>query len=279
MELLKSHGLGNDYLVLLGGALPVAHGIRALCHRHTGPGADGVLIRVPSELADYGLRIFNPDGGEAEKSGNGLRIFARYLVDHCGAADDFTVETKGGIVRCRVRPESVSVDMGRATFVASEIPVDLEGECVQRTLRAAGEEFTFTAVGIGNPHCVIFRPEPLLDGLRWRRWAPVIERHPVFPNRVNVQFVRHLGGQRLEMRVWERGAGETSASGSSSCAAAAAAVRNGLCEPGLIQLLMPGGPLQVEVKPDYELVLTGPVEEIGRIVLSQAWCKAHRLTD
>lgn len=279
IELLKSHGLGNDYLVLVSGVLPAAGGIRALCHRTMGPGADGLLVRVDSDVADYGLRIFNPDGGEAEKSGNGLRIYARYLVDHAGAPSEFSVETLGGVVRCAVGESSVSVEMGRATFQPSQIPIDADEACIEASLKAAGEEFTFTAVGIGNPHCVIFRPEPLLDGLRWRRWAPVIERHPLFPNRVNVQFVRDLGKQRLELRVWERGAGETSASGSSSCAVAAAAVRTGRCEPGRITLFMPGGSLQVDVSPDYDVVLTGPVEEIGRMVVSSSWCKAHGLTD
>jgi len=275
MELLKSHGLGNDYLVLVSGKLPGEGGIRALCHRHLGPGSDGLLIRVDSEVAAYGLRIFNPDGSEAEKSGNGLRIFARWLVDHEGAPASFTVETPGGVVRCIVREHDVSVEMGRATFNAAEIPVNLEGEVVERVLRTAGEEFTFTAVSIGNPHCVIFRPEPLLDGLRWRRWAPVLERHPLFPRRTNVQFVRQVSQERLELRVWERGAGETSASGSSSCAVAAAAVRTGRCKPGRIELLMPGGVLCVDVTEDYDLVLTGPVQEVGMIRPSLSWCNAH----
>ncbi len=277
MELLKSHGLGNDYLVLLSGSVPAEAGIRALCHRTRGLGSDGLLVRVDSQVADYGLRIFNPDGGEAEKSGNGLRIFARWLVDHRGAPERFSVETKGGLVRCTVRPDDVSVEMGRATFIGPQVPVLLPGEVVEHTLRAAGEEFTFTAVGIGNPHCVIFRQEPLLDGLRWRRWAPVLERHPLFPNRTNVQFARHLGGQRLEIRVWERGAGETSASGSSSCAVAAAAVRTGRCQPGRIDLQMPGGALRVDVSPDYDIVLTGPVEEVGVFRPSASWCNAHGL--
>ncbi len=275
MELLKSHGLGNDYLVLVAGRLPGEEGIRALCHRNLGPGSDGLLVRVDSEQADYGLRIFNPDGSEAEKSGNGLRIFARWLVDHEDAPTSFSVETLGGIVHCIVREQNVSVEMGRATFNAADIPVKLEGEVVERILRTAGEEFTFTAVSIGNPHCVIFRPEPLLDGLRWRRWAPVLERHPLFPRRTNVQFVRQMSSQRLELRVWERGAGETSASGSSSCAVAAAAVRTGRCQPGRIELLMPGGMLLVDVTEHYDLVLTGPVQEVGIIRPSASWCNAH----
>ncbi|MED5370787.1 MAG: diaminopimelate epimerase [Myxococcota bacterium] len=275
MKLLKSHGLGNDYLVLHEGTLSGRALVRALCHRHTGPGGDGVLTEGPAGDCDYGLRIFNPDGSEAEKSGNGIRIYAQYLVDHCGAPSEFSLNTLGGVVRCQVAPDQVSVQMGRASFRPADVPVDLEvEEAIEQQISAAGEDFTFTAVGVGNPHCVVFRDEALLDATRWRRWGPILECHPLFPRRTNVQFVQVRGPQQLELRIWERGAGETSASGSSSCAAAAAAVRTGRCQPGEITLHMPGGVLKVRVDPDWSLLLRGPVQEVGWFSPSAAWLAA-----
>ncbi len=277
MKLLKSHGLGNDYLVLHEGQLAGRRMVRGVCHRHIGPGGDGLLTAGPKGRCDYGLRIFNPDGSEAEKSGNGIRIYARYLVDHCGAPPSFTLNTLGGVVACQVDPEQVTVEMGKATFVPREIPVDLHvPEAVEQHVAAAGEEFVFTAVGVGNPHCVIFRDEALLDATRWRRWGPILEVHPLFPNRVNVQFVQVRGPQSLEIRIWERGAGETSASGSSSCAVAAAAVKTGRCAFGEITLRMPGGCLWVHVAEDWSLSLRGPVVEVGWFEPSEEWIAGLR---
>ncbi len=277
MKLLKSHGLGNDYLVLHEGELGGRAMVRGVCHRHTGPGGDGLLTAGPKGGCDYGLRIFNPDGSEAEKSGNGIRIYARYLVDHCGAPSSFTLNTLGGPVGCQVDPEQVTVEMGKASFVPSEVPVDLDvPEAVEQRVQAAGEDFVFTAVGVGNPHCVLFRDEALLDATRWRRWGPILEVHPLFPNRTNVQFVQVRGPQSLEIRIWERGAGETSASGSSSCAVAAAAVKTGRCAFGEITLRMPGGCLWVHVAEDWSLRLRGPVAEVGWFQPSETWIAGLR---
>ena len=272
MRLLKSHGLGNDYLVLHDATVAEPALIRALCDRHKGLGSDGLLVRESTSDADYGLRIFNPDGSEAEKSGNGIRIFARYLVDHCGAPTEFTLHTRGGVVRCDVGPLEVVVDMGKASFKPADVPCRLDvDEVVDQVVQAAGETFKFTAVGLGNPHCVIFRDEALLDAIRWRRWGPILEVHPLFPNRTNVQFARIKGRQLIDTRIWERGVGPTSASGSSACAVAAAAVRTGRCPHGEIRIRMPGGVLSVQVADDWSLRLRGPVEEIGWLEPSAGW--------
>jgi diaminopimelate epimerase len=267
---VKGHGLGNDYLVLEGKDLdfpltPLA--IERICHRHWGIGSDGILLLVGSSSADFGLRIFNPDGSEAEKSGNGLRIFAKYLYEHGRTTKTtFTIETKGGVVECqchaaRGRVAAVTVEMGRATFRARDIPMTgPDREVVGVPLQVDDDLVTVTAVSVGNPHCVVFTDR--LDESEVRRLGPLIERHPAFPNRTNVQFARVEGRDRVSILIWERGAGYTLASGSSSCAAACAAVRNGFCDHGRVTVLMPGGELTIEVSPDWSLRLQGPVEAV-----------------
>jgi diaminopimelate epimerase len=269
---VKGHGLGNDYIVvraadLPGGALD-AGAARRLCDRHRGIGADGVLVHVPSAAADAGVRIFNPDGSEAEKSGNGLRIFAKWLRDHGHARQDrFTVDTKGGVVECMCHGKGgrvgfVTVEMGRATFRAPDIPMNgPDGEAVRVPLQLGdGTTVAATAVSVGNPHCVVFVDRLDIDACK--RLGPLIERHPAFPQRTNVQFARAADKHTLDILIWERGAGYTLASGSSSCAAASAAVRNGQCSHGRVTVRMPGGDLVIDVRPDWSLRLEGPVEEV-----------------
>ncbi len=267
---VKGHGLGNDYLVLEGKDLDfplTPPAVQRICHRNWGIGSDGVLLLVESPNADFGLRVFNPDGSEAEKSGNGLRIFAKYLHDHGRTQKTtFTVETRGGVVECQCRlaggrVASVTVEMGRATFRAPDIPMSgPDREVVGVPLRVNDHLLTVTAVSVGNPHCVVFTDR--LDEAEVRRLGPLIERHPAFPNRTNVQFARALGRDRVSILIWERGAGYTLASGSSSCAAAAAAVKSGVCDHGSVTVVMPGGELVVEVRPDWSLRLEGPAEEV-----------------
>jgi diaminopimelate epimerase len=246
--------------------------IREICDRHTGVGSDGILTLERSRRADVGLRIFNPDGSEAEKSGNGLRIFAKCLWDHGYLRRrTFGIETKGGIagVALDVRGraiDSITVDIGRATFQSREIPVTgRDREVVGETIDAAGAQFRITAVSVGNPHCVVFVDDPAAIDIA--RLGPALERHPMFPNRINVQFVRVDSRADVAIRIWERGAGETMASGSSASAVAAACVRLGRTD-GRVAVHSPGGVLRVEVAPDYALRLTGPVEEISRGTLS-----------
>jgi diaminopimelate epimerase len=242
--------------------------VSRICDRNWGVGSDGILLLVPAWAgADFGLRILNPDGSEAEKSGNGLRIFAKYLHDHGHAKrDTFTVDTKGGRVECRChvrdgRVNVVTVEMGRCTFVAPEIPMNgPEREAVKVPLQVGGETLLITAVSVGNPHCVIFTDR--LDEALVRRLGPQVEHHPAFPNRINVQWARVASRSMVDILIWERGAGWTLASGSSSSAVACAAVRNGLCDHGLVTVRMPGGELSVDVRPDWSIRLQGPVEEV-----------------
>jgi len=279
----KGHGLGNDYIVLRRHDLPFdlsEASIVRICDRNWGIGSDGILVLVDSTRADFGLRIFNPDGSEAEKSGNGLRIFAKWLRDHGYARQDgFTVDTKGGVVECLCqgregRVASVTVEMGRATFRAPDIPMNgPDRDVVGIPLQLAdGTAVAATAVSVGNPHCVVF-VDPL-DVDACKRVGPMIERHPAFPQRTNVQFARAVDTHTLDILIWERGAGYTLASGSSSCAAASAAVRTGRCDHGRVTVRMPGGELVIEVRPDWSLKLEGPVEEVYTGALSPEFAEA-----
>jgi len=267
----KGHGLGNDYIVIEAAHLPgELHPtqVTRICDRNWGVGSDGILLLTAAwDGADFGLRILNPDGSEAEKSGNGLRIFAKYLHDHGHAKKPtFTVATKGGRVECTChvvdgRMNLVAVEMGRCTFVAPEIPMNGPArEVVKVPLQVDGETLLITAVSVGNPHCVIFTDR--LDEALVRRLGPKVENHPSFPNRINVQWARVASRSMVDILIWERGAGWTLASGSSSSAVACAAVRNGLCDHGLVTVRMPGGELSIDVRPDWSIRLKGAVEEV-----------------
>ena len=271
---VKSHGLGNDYLVVDRCDLSwTPERVRAVCDRNTGLGSDGLLLATSSDTADYGLRIFNPDGSEAEKSGNGLRIFARYLVDNHNAPLEFSVETRGGLVHCRVSDASITVDMGRATFEPSHLPVITDEATTDHlVIDLEDRSLVATGVSVGNPHAVIFVDAPF-ETLDWRKWGAAIETHDMFPERTNVQFVQIMSRSHVFARIWERGAGETSASGSSSCAIVAAGVRRKLLDPK-VTIESPGGLLQVEITEDYELRLEGPVEHVADIVTSAGFSTA-----
>lgn len=273
MNLFKAHGLGNDYLVAEDGVVDAALA-RALCDRNRGVGGDGVLEPFVATNAAIGVRIWNPDGSVAEKSGNGLRILAWWASRFRGLGPSFAIAVGTEVVQCDVRGDDVQVAMGSASFDPAGVPVDRER--IDAPIDAGdgpGDALRAVAVGVGNPHCVVFFDAPGvdLDGLPWRRWGERLERHPAFPNRTNVQFARVTGPAALELRVWERGAGPTLASGSSACAVAAAAVRTGRVQPGALTVRMPGGSLTVTVGPDDTLELRGPVAPIGRFTLDPAW--------
>ena len=268
MRFHKYQGLGNDYIVLertdvSGADLPAAL-VRRICDRHYGVGSDGILVEDVGPDGGPALRIFNPDGSEAEKSGNGLRIFARYLWDEGRVGDDaFAVVTKGGTVRCQIRDggRMVFVEMGTARFDSELIPVaGPPREVVDEPIDAGGERLRFTGVTVGNPHCVVHVDEPTPELAR--RLGPLLETHALFPERANVQFVQVLGRHHIAIEIWERGAGYTLASGSSSCAAAAASVRLGLCG-GDVTVEMPGGSLEIGVAADYALTMLGPVGRVA----------------
>jgi len=276
VKLWKAHGLGNDYLVLESAEVLTPKLVRAICERHRGVGSDGILAPFDAGTsADYGVTIWNPDGSIAEKSGNGLRIFARWLHRERGAPETFQVSTGACVVRCNATPAAVSVEMGAPTFVPSEVPVLADAALIDAPFElAAGETLRVTAVGMGNPHCVVFREEAELDSLPWRRWGQLLEVHPRFPNRTNVQIARVIGPSEVEIRIHERGAGETQASGSSSCAVAVAGVRTGRLTPGRILLRMPGGELFVTVG-EGSVLLEGPVEGVCRCEVDADWLLAR----
>ncbi len=281
---VKGHGLGNDYLVVEARALSfklTPQAVRAVCDRHTGVGSDGILALVPSRRADFGVRIFNPDGSEAEKSGNGLRILSRFLYEHrYTRKTDVTIETRGGVARAvlrlrRGRVHAITVDVGPATFRSEEIPMaGRPREVVDEPLRVNGESLRVTAVSVGNPHCVVF--VDALDVTRLRRLGPRLETHPAFPHRTNVQFARVVAPERLEILIWERGAGETQASGTSAGAAAAAAVRLGRARRR-VTVAMPGGELGVAIEEDWTVHLTGPAEEICSGIFSEPLLRRLRV--
>jgi diaminopimelate epimerase len=267
MKFTKYQALGNDYLVMQPGAsgeILSSPEIRQICDRHYGVGSDGILFG-PLQVSgcDFGLRIFNPDGSEAEKSGNGLRIFSRYLWDQGMVHDDpFTVSTPGGVVRSQVIDAGnlVRVEMGRAIFDSLLIPVaGPHREVIGETLMAGDTEFEYCAVTLGNPHCVILR-ETISEG-EARRLGPLVERDARFPNCTNVQFLKILDSENIQIEIWERGAGYTLASGSSSCAAASVAYRLGLCGPQ-VAVHMPGGRLDISIYPDWTILMVGPVARV-----------------
>jgi diaminopimelate epimerase len=274
---VKSHGLGNDYIVLnkadIGFEL-TEKAIRTICNVHFGIGSDGILLKVPSFNANFGLRILNPDGSEAEKSGNGLRIFAKYLYDYQFAKSRrFTIETLGGLVQAEIiqekngKAKAVKVDMGKAIFDSELIPVKSDKEeCIDEILHLEYKDYKINCVSVGNPHCVILTDT--LDENEVKTFGPQIENHPFFPNRINVQFAKIISPTEVEAMIWERGAGWTLASGSSACAVAAVMVKKELTQRH-ITVKMYGGDLKIETDETWDMRMTGEVREIASGHLSR----------
>ena len=275
MEFLKYHALGNDYLVSTSEHPDFSKNeltseqVRKICHRNFGLGSDGILVGGKDDSGNcFTLKIYNPDGSTAEKSGNGLRIFARSLwdrklVDH----SKFKIVTSGGIVCAQVGSsgQSVTVEMGSVSFQSDIIPVTGESrEVLNETFEINGEKLTFCSATIGNPHCVVLQRKISAD--ETRRLGPLIETHPSFPNRTNVQFLEVLNRNTIRIEIWERGAGYTLASGSSSCAAASVAHRLGLCDTE-IAVLMPGGQIDITISNNYNIIMKGSVTKIGKMTL------------
>lgn len=277
-EVSKYHGLGNDYLVYDPNRnerdLTVDQ-IRKICDRNFGVGSDGILIgpyfkKYETESSRIVVKIMNPDGSEAEKSGNGVRIFAKYLRD-AGYIQkkNCIIETMGGEVDVHFLNEEGSmlrVSMGTTTFDSDKIPMtgDIR-EVVDEPMRFAGKQWQVTCVSIGNPHCII--PVPKVTRELVNVLGPIVESAPCFPNRVNVQIMEVVNRNRIRIEIFERGAGYTLASGTSSCAAAVAAYRLGLADSRMI-VEMPGGDLEIEIAPDGMVFMTGAVASVGRFVFS-----------
>lgn len=279
MHVWKGQALGNDYLVVESATPPSTALIRALCDRHRGIGSDGIL--VGDTAADpVRLRIFNPDGTEAEKSGNGLRIFGAWLHHRGLVGDDpFPVALPGETVEMVVESMDdgvpiLRVALGTASFRAGDVhftdadpgdevmgrPVPVTPDGAPGTPGGATVELPIHLVSMGNPHCVVLLDE--LDDDAFRRLAPALQRDPAFAEGVNIQFARVVGPGTLEIRIWERGAGETLASGSSASAATAAALRVGRLAERDVEVRMPGGSVRVQVADDWAVTLTGPAQMV-----------------
>ncbi len=274
MKYYKYHAIGNDYIVINPKDVSqnlTCEQITKICHRNFGIGSDGILFGpLLSEKGEFLLRIFNPDGSEAEKSGNGLRIFSRYLWDmQLVKQEQFTIETKGGLVKSTVSDngKTVSVEMGKVSFWNDKIPVTGEHrEVISENITVDNKTFTFCAATIGNPHCVIPLPEITPDLAK--QYGYLIETNNIFPNRINVQFMKVLDRENIQLEIWERGAGYTLASGSSSSAAAAVAHRVDLCDSS-ITVHMPGGNILIEINEDYSIQMTGSVTKVAEGIISE----------
>jgi diaminopimelate epimerase len=276
---VKFHGFGNDYIVIDAGALTLA-GIsgtsslgefaRRICNRHYGAGADGIAVVSPAEVegADLEVRIFNPDGSEASLSGNGTRCAAAYLYyRQLWTATKLRLTTRAGIKLYTIREQDqgryvFDSELGQPKFAPAEIPMITEAQLekvVDCELAVDGEVFPVTALQMGNPNCCIFVSD--FDALDWRRIGKAIETHKQFPDRTNVVFVRVVNRQTIELRIWERGVGETEASGTCSCAAAVAAMVKEETDRK-IEVLMPGGRAEIQWRADGEVVITGTAEVV-----------------
>ncbi|MCM3698389.1 diaminopimelate epimerase [Paenibacillus macerans] len=271
MEFTKMHGLGNDFLVFYGHAeLPenVSELAVKWCDRYFGVGGDGLVFILPSERADFKMRIINSDGTEAEQCGNAIRCVSKYVYDN-GLAnkENVTIETLGaGVQQVSLQVENgvvktVRVDMGEPILDGLAVPTTLEDSPVlNRPIEAGGREFSFTAVSMGNPHCVIYVDDA--PSFELTTWGPQLEVHPYFPRKINVEFATVTSRDRVEMRVWERGAGPTLACGTGACATLVSSVLNGLTDRAA-WIGLKGGDLFIEWdERDNHVYMTGPAEAV-----------------
>ncbi|MCB9454055.1 MAG: diaminopimelate epimerase [Anaerolineaceae bacterium] len=265
----KYQAMGNDMLVIDPATFPrvmTPAVAQRLCDRHFGVGADGICYGPLPNIALPTMRFYNPDGSEAEKSGNGLRIFARYVWEKSYATErHFQIGIGDAVIPVQIQDataHTISTGMGQLAFHSPLIPMTgVARDVVDETLTIDGQTYLATAVNVGNPHCVIF-DQPVTPAAI-QQFGPVIEVAPLFPNRINVQFVEVIDRHTIHIEIWERGAGYTLASGTSSCAAAGAAVRTGRCEsPVTVQ--MAGGTATVALDDEWNAHLTGTVEAIAQ---------------
>ena len=269
LSFTKMHGAGNDYVYFncLDSELSDPAGVAvALSPRRHAVGADGIVLICKSSVADAKMRMFNSDGSEGKMCGNAIRCVARYLSERVGGyGDELTIETLSGIKRLTINRspdgtfQSVSVEMGRAILDGRHIPVDADGLIRDYSLPVGRKTWTITAVSMGNPHAVTFVPDT--RRLNLERIGPLFENHPFFPDRVNTEFVKRISEDEIEMRVWERGSGETFACGTGACAAVVAACITGRCRfdvPMTVHLR--GGDLVIVCRSDFTVQMTGGAE-------------------
>jgi len=279
LKFTKMQGIGNDFVMVncLMETLPekeLAAISRRVNDRKFGVGGDGLILVLPSKLADFKMRMFNPDGSEAEMCGNGIRCFAKYVFDRKLISEhQIKVETLAGVKLLKLltrggKVEAVRVDMGQPGLLRSEIPMrgDDNGRVIGESLKVDGRKFEITAVNMGNPHVVIFSDD--LDNFAVERYGPQIENHKVFPQRTNVQFVQACSNSEIVLRTWERGAGLTLACGTGACAAAVASTLNKRTGKR-VNVHLRGGDLLIEWNGDNRVMMTGPAEDVfeGEICL------------
>jgi diaminopimelate epimerase len=269
----KYHALGNDYIVVNPKDLPApltTEQVKLICHRNFGVGSDGILLGpLPSTTAKCALKIYNPDGSIAEKSGNGVRIFSRYLWDTKFVGNnEFALQTDGGIVRSTVFDDGkmARVEMGHVSFDSEKIPVTgAKREVINEKISVGGREFTYCAATIGNPHCVL--PLPEISAKLAHEFGPLLEVQPNFPRKTNVQFMKVLDRANIQIEIWERGAGYTLASGSSSSASAAVAHKLGLVDRS-VSVHCPGGIIKIEIGDNFAIQMTGSVTRVSEGIIS-----------
>lgn len=271
LSFTKMHGTGNDYIYVdlfqqkLENQEEVA---KVVSDRRFGIGSDGLICIAPSETADCRMIMYNADGSEGAMCGNGIRCVAKYVYDRgIVPKDHMSIETKSGVKQLELTVEEgkavyVKVNMGEALLKPSEIPVQAEGEdFIARQIEAGGRSYTVTCVSMGNPHCVVFTEG--IDGLDLEKTGPLFENHPLFPDRINTEFVEVIDDHTLKMRVWERGSGETVSCGTGTCAATVAAVLNGHCPRGEeVEVRVRGGALYDTYLENGEVLMKGPATEV-----------------
>lgn len=259
MKFTKMHGLGNDYIYFNGFSEKIENPERLsveLSDRHKGVGGDGIVLILPSDKADFRMRMFNADGSEGKMCGNATRCIGKYVYERgLTQKEDITLETLSGIKKLHLnvsegKVTTVSVDMGKADFTAKNIPVTADSDTViGKSTEVAGRTETITCVSMGNPHCVIFTED--IESLDLEKIGPLYENDKIFPDRVNTEFVKVINEKELSMRVWERGSGETMACGTGACAVVSAACANGISTIGeFITVHLRGGDLRIKYEND-----------------------------
>lgn len=272
LKFTKMHGIGNDYVYVNCFKETVSDPEKLsifVSDRHFGVGSDGLVLIMPSDKADFRMRMFNADGSEGMMCGNATRCIGKYVYDN-GMTDktDITLETKSGIKRLKLfvkdgKVETVLVDMGKAIIKPADIPVRSELDTfISQKITVNGKEETVTCVSMGNPHCVLFTDTPV-DTIELEKIGPYFENHELFPERINTEFANILDDHTVKMRVWERGSGETWACGTGACAAAVAACLNGYCKQGEeITLKLRGGDLSITYNEDGTVLMRGPAAKV-----------------
>ena len=266
----KMQGIGNDYIYvncMSGEYFDPAELSAVMSPRHMSVGADGLVLICSSDIADAKMRMFNADGSEGRMCGNAIRCVGKYLYDNgIVNKENISVETLSGIKYLTLTVENekvtyVSVDMGTASFVPGSIPVLSEDEVINRPIAVPSGEYRFTAVTVGNPHAVIYAED--VDSLDLRKIGPEFENNELFPERINTEFVKVISGTHLQMRVWERGSGETWACGTGACAVVAASVKNGICSANTeITVTLIGGDLKIVCSDDYRITMRGAAVKV-----------------